>query len=92
MSIKVDDWEKPRSHGTRLTEAEIQFMREGYLSSRLYRDVARDLKCSSRIASKYYSLFAAEGVRPQNIPAVLPVRRGDSAIAPPSKARLMAGR
>jgi transposase len=58
---KADDWEKPRSKGQHLTEAEIATIKQDYLAGRHYRDVAKDLKCSSRIVSKYYGLFRAEG-------------------------------
>lgn len=94
MSEKRDDWEKPRGKGDRLTVAEIEFMRQGYIAGRISRDGARDLKCSSRVASKYYSLFNAEGVRKgkRDFALRLPSYGPDSTIEPPSKARLMGGR
>lgn len=58
-----DDWEKPRSHGTHLTESEIDQIKQAYIDELMVRDIARELKCSSRVAYKYYSLFRAEGVR-----------------------------
>ncbi len=58
-----DDWAKPRSKGQHLTEAEIGQIKQAYIDKRPFREIARELQCSSRIASKYYSLFRAEGVR-----------------------------
>lgn len=63
MSTIKDDWEKPRSKGQHLTADEIALIRRGYLTNRFYRDIARELKCSSRVVSKYYGLFQAEGLR-----------------------------
>lgn len=58
-----DDWEKPRSKGTHLTDDELVIVREGYRTNRGIKDVARELKCSSRTITKYYGLFGAEGLR-----------------------------
>ena len=58
---KADDWEKPRSKGQHLTETEIATIKQSYLVGRNFRDVAKDLKCSSRIVSKYYGQFRSEG-------------------------------
>ena len=57
-----DDWAKPRSHGTKLTEAEIAKIKAAYRAGRAVRDIARELKCASRTVSKYYGFFSAEGV------------------------------
>jgi hypothetical protein len=65
--IKKDDWEKPRSKGQHLTTAEIAFLRSSFETGCASRDAARALKCSSRIASKYYGLWRAEGIE-QNVP------------------------
>lgn len=94
MGDNRDDWEKPRSKGTHLTPSEIDFIREGFCAFRLHRDVARDLKCSSRIVCKYYGFFEAQGVRrgKRTINLRLPSRDEGSIIAPPSKAKLMGGR
>lgn len=61
--MRKDDWEKPRSKGQHLTEAEIGLIREAFKVGRHYSEIARELKCSSRVACKYYGLFSAEGVR-----------------------------
>lgn len=94
MSSTRDDWEKPRSKGTHLTDAEIEMLRAAFRVGRSARDVARDLKCSSRVANKYYSYFKAQGETKNNrsISLRLPQRMDGSEIAPPSKARLMGGR
>lgn len=62
MSHKRDDWEKPRSHGQRLTADEIKFLEDCYRRRIPSRDAARKLQCSSRNASKYYGLFEASGM------------------------------
>jgi hypothetical protein len=58
-----DDWEKPRSKGQHLTADEIAFIKSEYRNRSPIRSVARALKCSSRVVSKYFGLFKAEGVR-----------------------------
>ncbi|MDB5620542.1 MAG: hypothetical protein JWQ24_4780 [Tardiphaga sp.] len=58
-----DNWEKPRSKGQHLTADEIAFIKSEYRKRSSIRDVARSLKCSSRVVSKYFGLFKAEGVR-----------------------------
>jgi hypothetical protein len=62
--MRRDDWEKPRSKGQHLTEAEIGEIKKAYLLGEPSRDIARRLQCSSRIASKYYGFFRAEGLMP----------------------------
>jgi hypothetical protein len=57
-----DTWDKPRGHGQHLTEAEIAEIKEAYCAGQKIGFVARKLKCSSRVVSKYYGLFRAEGV------------------------------
>jgi hypothetical protein len=57
-----DDWIKTRSRGNHLTEAEKVFIKEQFVRGRRSRDVARELQCSSRIVSKYYGFFRAQGV------------------------------
>ena len=47
--MKPDDWEKPRSRGTHLTEDEIGRIKDAYKAGRHYSEIARELKCSSRI-------------------------------------------
>jgi hypothetical protein len=58
-----DEWEKPRSKGQHLTEQEIALLKTSYKAGHSPREAARAIKCSSRIANKYYSYFRAEGVR-----------------------------
>lgn len=62
MAHERDDWVKTRSRGVHLSDDEIAFIRKGYREDRTIRDVARDLKCSSRNVTKYYGFFRAEGV------------------------------
>jgi hypothetical protein len=64
MSKWRDDWEKPRTKGQHLTEAEIAEIKRAYLAGERSRDVARRLQCSSRVASKYFGFFRAEGCVP----------------------------
>jgi hypothetical protein len=59
---KRDDWEKPRSHGTKLTEVEIDRIKLGFVRGERIEDVARELAAASRTVSKYYGFFRAEGV------------------------------
>lgn len=53
----TDDWHKPRGRGVHLTTAEIAKIRVAFNVGRKPRDIARELKCSSRIAAKYYGVF-----------------------------------
>lgn len=73
MSNDLDDWDKPRSRGTHLSDAEIELVKRAYRDERKIRDVARELKCASRTVSKYYGFFREEGVRTKSTPAK-PVR------------------
>jgi hypothetical protein len=73
-----DDWEKPRSKGQHLTEAEIAQIRVAFRCGRKPEDIARELKCSSRVAAKYFAQFRGNGrhispkiiIRPRPQPAV----------------------
>lgn len=56
MIIK-DDWEKPRGKGNHLTAAEIAQIRVAFNCGRRPADIARELKCSSRVAAKYFAQF-----------------------------------
>jgi hypothetical protein len=87
---KRDDWEKPRSHGCHLTEAEISRLRQAYKDGVNSRTVALELRCSSRVVSKYYGFFKAEGVRKtiSAVPLRLPQQAEGSRIRPPTKAQL----
>ena len=58
----VDDWEKPRSHGTALTKEKLEFVRTSFIDRVPIETVARKLKCSSRTVTKYYGYYRAEGV------------------------------
>lgn len=60
-SARRDDWDKTRSRGQHLTETEIGFIRAERQKGTAPRDVARTLKCSSRVVNKYFSFFACEG-------------------------------
>lgn len=57
MKNKKDDWEKPRSQGTKFTAEEIAELRNAFNAGRHSNDIARELKCSSRNANKYYATF-----------------------------------
>ena len=58
----VDTWDKPRSHGEHLTETEIAFIRDSFVNRYPIKYTAEKLKCSSRVVTKYYGYFRAEGV------------------------------
>jgi hypothetical protein len=57
VKIKKDDWAKPRSKGQHLTKEEIARIRVAFNCGRRPDDIARELKCSSRITNKYYAMF-----------------------------------
>ncbi|MCK1585459.1 hypothetical protein IVB03_39385 [Bradyrhizobium sp. 168] len=57
MSHKPDDWEKPRGKGQHLTGEEVYQLRQAHRAGRTPRDAAREIKCSSRIAYKYFKAF-----------------------------------
>lgn len=61
MANRKDDWGKPRSRGTHLTESEKATIMRSLRNGRPAREVARELACSTRIVTKYYSLFRADG-------------------------------
>jgi len=52
-----ENWPK-RGRNEHLTFEEIAMMRLAYNASRDVREVAREFRCSVRIAQKYYSQFA----------------------------------
>lgn len=64
--MRQDDWEKPRSKGQHLTAKEVAFIKAEFLKGTKAYDTARALKCSSRVVSKYYGFFVAEGCAPGN--------------------------
>lgn len=57
MMPRKDNWEKPRTQGMPLTATEIQRLRKAFRDDVHHRDIARELKCSSRTACKYYMIF-----------------------------------
>jgi hypothetical protein len=63
MPMKKDDWPKPRSKGQHLTEAEIAEIKQSFVDGNRVEYIARKLQCSSRVVSKYYGFFRAEGIR-----------------------------
>jgi hypothetical protein len=52
-----DDWEKPRGRNDHLTAVEIKQIRVAFNCGLKPRDIAREIKCSSRIAFKYFAMF-----------------------------------
>jgi hypothetical protein len=64
MSVIKDNWDKPRGNGDHLTQKEITALRTAFNCGVHTRDIARQLQCSSRIASKYYAQF--RGAMDQN--------------------------
>jgi len=62
MPNDKDDWPKPRTPGQKLTAAELDRIKHGFVHRRTIRDVARELQCASRNVTKYYGYFRAEGV------------------------------
>jgi DNA-binding Lrp family transcriptional regulator len=64
MTRPKDDWEKiPRKGSAHFTEAEIETMKAGYRNSRPARDVARELKCSSRSVIERYRAWRQAGMK-----------------------------
>lgn len=62
MPGNCDDWKKPRSNGTGLTEAEIAFIKASYMDKLSIEYVARKLQCASRTVTKYYGIFRDQGL------------------------------
>lgn len=60
MAVIKDDWEKPRTQGNHLTSAEIASLRVAFNCGRKPRDAAREMKCSTRVAAKYFSQFRGD--------------------------------
>jgi len=85
--MRQDDWEKPRAVWQHLTDAEIKKLRDAFNAGRKTGDIARELKCSSRIATKYYAQFRGRPVpghpgrprrkptKPEHAPAAPPPSR-----------------
>lgn len=55
-----DDWERSRNEGQHLTDAEIEIVRDGFRNGRTPRDVARDLKCTTRVIQHRYRTLRGE--------------------------------
>ncbi len=58
-----DNWEKPRGRHSFLTDAEREQLRQAFVQGRKASDIARELKCSSRVANKYYAQFRGQPYR-----------------------------
>jgi DNA-binding NarL/FixJ family response regulator len=77
----VDDWEKPRSNGHKLTAAEVARVRVAFNCGRDHRDIARELQCSSRTIARYYGGYrdelkwrkAVEAAKPKPVEAPKPL-------------------
>lgn len=65
MTQPKDDWDKPRREGNHLSDEEIALIRGAYDLNRKPCDIARELKCSSRIAYKYFEIFRGGMFRPR---------------------------
>lgn len=91
MTKGRDDWAKPRSHGQHLTEAEKKRLEELFRAGEKYEYAARELKCSSRVASKYFSFFKAAGV-PRGPSVPLRMRSPAVEVSAELKAKMMAGK
>lgn len=57
MSTRPDDWEKPRGRRDHLTPADIAKLERSFRQGRTPRDAAREIKCSSRTAYRYFGNF-----------------------------------
>lgn len=53
MNWNKDDWDKPRTNGDKLTQAEIEFIWKSRREGKKIVDIARELKCASRTVKKY---------------------------------------
>lgn len=51
------DWRATRTQGERLSDEEIERMRKAFETGRKTEDIAHELRCSGRVANKYYALF-----------------------------------
>lgn len=74
MSTRPDDWENPRGRHDHLTAEEISKLEQSFKAKRTPRDAARDLKCSSRTAYRYFKIFE-ERERPKFRIAAEPANR-----------------
>lgn len=52
-----DDWQKPRGHNQHFTSDELAKIRAAFDDKRKAADVARDLKCSTRVINGYFARF-----------------------------------
>lgn len=60
MSTRPDDWEKPRGRRDHLTAEEVAQLRRHFNVGLDPYDAARELKCSSRTAYRYYGQFRGD--------------------------------
>lgn len=56
MTRQIEDWEK-RERSEHLSESEIHEIRRRNREGELPRNIARDLRCSTRIVHKYIAQF-----------------------------------
>jgi hypothetical protein len=83
MAIIKDDWEKPRTKGMKLNAAEIARLRVAFNTRTHPRDIARELKCSSRVTSKYYAMFRGRPHQRHAKPKIVaPVREPKPLVTP----------
>jgi len=70
LNMLKGDWRATRTHGEHLTEEEIARMRAAFEAGRRTEDIAEELRCSGRIANKYYAMFRGtpqKQGRPRNL-------------------------
>jgi hypothetical protein len=60
MTRPKDDWEKPRSHGTALTEGEMAYIKREMMGGRSAHDVAKELRCATRTVDRHFAAFRTE--------------------------------
>jgi hypothetical protein len=74
MTWHKDDWPKWRRGGAHLTEAELEFIRASKRAGRKIKDVACELRCSSRTVEKHYGAMGDQR-RGQSRPKAPPAKR-----------------
>ncbi|MDI3563529.1 hypothetical protein [Bradyrhizobium sp. Arg816] len=60
MSTRPDDWEKPRGRQNHLTADEIQQLERRFKAGWTPRDAAKEIKCASRTAYRYFDIFKGQ--------------------------------
>lgn len=68
MSYLRDDWHKPRSEGTHLSQAELSQLEQAYRDGKTPKEAARLISCSSRTARRRFEQFRDEGLLEQEPP------------------------